>query len=166
MHVQFRMRNQKKETTLRYAATDMESCAMVATVEQLLDQVDQIIYIIEGVTTNVSRNAFTLKYLLSKWANKHSLHSLAQFLNFVLNVKALAGTFNQEKALVVAFSVIVKNSVKVRLRLCRLLPAPALAIMSNLPRPVRTLSWFPLSTQPACNLSCLYANVGFIFPQS
>ena len=30
-------------------------------------------------------------------------------MNSVLNVKALAGSFNQEKALVGAFSVIVKN---------------------------------------------------------
>ena len=33
---------------------------------------------------------------------------LAQCLNSVLNVKALVGAFNQEKALVGAFSVIVK----------------------------------------------------------
>ena len=33
---------------------------------------------------------------------------LAQCLNSVLNVKALVGTFNQEKALVGAFSVIVQ----------------------------------------------------------
>ena len=34
---------------------------------------------------------------------------LALCLNSVLNVKALVGTFNQEKALVGAFSVIVKT---------------------------------------------------------
>ena len=47
-----------------------------------------------------------------------------------------------------------------------LLPAPALAIMSNLPRLVRTLSWFPLNTRPACNLLCLHGSVGFVSPQS
>ena len=35
----------------------------------------------------------------------------ARRLNSVLNVKALAGAFNQEKALVGAFSVIVKKFV-------------------------------------------------------
>ena len=35
---------------------------------------------------------------------------LAQCLNSVLNVKALVGAFKQEKALVVAFSVIVKTN--------------------------------------------------------
>ena len=35
---------------------------------------------------------------------------LAWCLNSVLNVKALVGAFNQEKALVEAFSVIVKSS--------------------------------------------------------
>ena len=35
---------------------------------------------------------------------------LAQCLNSVLNVKVLVGAFNQEKALVGAFSVIVKSS--------------------------------------------------------
>ena len=35
----------------------------------------------------------------------------------VLNVKALVGTFNQEKALVGAFSVIVKTSLINRLQL-------------------------------------------------
>ena len=35
---------------------------------------------------------------------------LASCLNSVLNVKALVGAFNQEKALVGAFSVIVKSS--------------------------------------------------------
>ena len=35
---------------------------------------------------------------------------LSECLNSVLNVKALAGAFNQEKALVGAFSVIVKFS--------------------------------------------------------
>ena len=34
---------------------------------------------------------------------------LALCLNSVLNVKALVGTFNQEKALVGAFSLIVKS---------------------------------------------------------
>ena len=34
---------------------------------------------------------------------------LAKCLNSVLNVKALVGAFNQEKALVEAFSVIVKS---------------------------------------------------------
>ena len=45
---------------------------------------------------------------------------LAYCLNSVLNVKALIGAFNQEKALVGAFSVIVKLRVifaKVRLNL-------------------------------------------------
>ena len=37
---------------------------------------------------------------------------LAQCLNSVLNVKALVGAFNQEKALVGAFSVIVKTYCK------------------------------------------------------
>ena len=37
---------------------------------------------------------------------------LAQCLNSVLNVKALVGTFNQEKALVGAFSVIVQPVVE------------------------------------------------------
>ena len=37
---------------------------------------------------------------------------LACFLNSVLNVKALVGAFNQEKALVGAFSVIVKPVVE------------------------------------------------------
>ena len=40
-----------------------------------------------------------------------------QSLNSVLNVKALVGTFNQEKALVGAFSVIVKTSLINRLQL-------------------------------------------------
>ena len=35
---------------------------------------------------------------------------LAKCLNSVLNVKALVGTFNQEKVLVGAFSVIVKTN--------------------------------------------------------
>ena len=35
---------------------------------------------------------------------------LAKCFNSVLNVKALVGAFNQEKALVGAFSVIVKSS--------------------------------------------------------
>ena len=34
---------------------------------------------------------------------------LAWCLNIILNVKVLVGTFNQEKALVGAFSVIVKS---------------------------------------------------------
>ena len=38
-------------------------------------------------------------------------------LNSVLNVKALVGAFNQEKALLGDLSVIVKSSVKVRLKL-------------------------------------------------
>ena len=42
-------------------------------------------------------------YLL--WDNSH----LAKCLNSVLNVKALVGVFNQEKALVGAFSVDVQN---------------------------------------------------------
>ena len=42
-------------------------------------------------------------YLL--WVNA----CIAQCLNSVLNVKALVGTFNQEKALVGAFSMIVKT---------------------------------------------------------
>ena len=43
---------------------------------------------------------------------------LAQCLNnIVLNVRALVGAFNQEKALVGAFSVIVKTSPMVRLQL-------------------------------------------------
>ena len=37
---------------------------------------------------------------------------LAQCLNSVLNVKALAGAFNQKKALVGAFSVIVQQVVE------------------------------------------------------
>ena len=37
--------------------------------------------------------------------------ALAMRLNSVLNVKALTGAFNQEKALVGAFSVIVKKLV-------------------------------------------------------
>ena len=40
------------------------------------------------------------------WVNAH----LAYCINSVLNVKALVSTFNQEKALVGAFSVIVKSS--------------------------------------------------------
>ena len=36
-------------------------------------------------------------------------HGLAYCLDSVLNVKALVGTFNQERALVGAFSVIVKT---------------------------------------------------------
>ena len=40
------------------------------------------------------------------WVNAR----LAECLNSVLNVKALVGAFNQEKALVGAFSVIVKSS--------------------------------------------------------
>ena len=50
------------------------------------------------------------------WANVF----LAECLNSVLNVKALLGVFNQEKALVDAFFVIVKLRVifvKVRLKL-------------------------------------------------
>ena len=47
----------------------------------------------------------------------YSFRSKIPIVNFVFNVKALAGTVNQEKALAGAFSVIVKNSVKVRLRL-------------------------------------------------
>ena len=35
---------------------------------------------------------------------------LRPFENSVLNVKVLVGTFNQEKALVVAFSMIMKSS--------------------------------------------------------
>ena len=42
---------------------------------------------------------------------------LAKCLNSVLNVKALEGTFNQEKALVGAFSVIDKTLPMVRLQL-------------------------------------------------
>ena len=42
---------------------------------------------------------------------------LAKCLSSVLNVKALEGTFNQEKALVGAFSVIVKTLPMIRLQL-------------------------------------------------
>ena len=43
----------------------------------------------------------------------HGVNShLAQCLNSVLNVKALEGAFNQEKALVEAFSVIVQPVVE------------------------------------------------------
>ena len=48
---------------------------------------------------------------------------LAQCLNIVLNVKALVGAFNQEKALVGAFSVIVQ--------LHRLIVYTALFIMAK-----------------------------------
>jgi len=52
-------------------------------------------------------------------------------------VKALAGTFNQEKGLLRDCEKFGKGSFEALF--CRLLPAPALAIRSNLPRPVRTL---------------------------
>ena len=42
--------------------------------------------------------------LLTPWVNARIVHCL----NRVLNVKALVGAFNQEKALVGAFSVIIK----------------------------------------------------------
>ena len=41
---------------------------------------------------------------------------LAQFLNSVVNVKGLVGAFNQEKALVGAFSVIVLHHRLIDLR--------------------------------------------------
>ena len=56
---------------------------------------------------------------------------IASRLNSVLNVKALVGTFNQEKALVGAFSVIVKTGVEPMDRFAALLktttmiPSPA-----------------------------------------
>ena len=46
-------------------------------------------------------------YLL--WGQQHHPLSIVSF-NSVLNVKALVGAFNQEKALAGAFSVIVKSS--------------------------------------------------------
>ena len=42
---------------------------------------------------------------------------MGQCLNSVINVKALVGYFNQEKALVGTFSVIVKSSTINRLQL-------------------------------------------------
>ena len=48
----------------------------------------------------------------------HDLNAcLAECLNNFLNVKKLVGAFNQENALVGAFSVIVKSSPMVRLQL-------------------------------------------------
>ena len=47
----------------------------------------------------------------------------------VLKVKTLVGAFNQEKALVEAFSVIVKPSHNLRLKLCR----PLVPNKTNLP---------------------------------
>ena len=54
-----------------------------------------------------------------------ALASQFQCLNSVLNVKALAGAFNQEKALVGAFSVIVQPVVEPMERFAALIsPAP------------------------------------------
>ena len=47
------------------------------------------------------------------WVNAH----IAQCLNSVFNVKALAGAFNQEKALVGAFSVITNLRMDLGLKL-------------------------------------------------
>ena len=52
--------------------------------------------------TNPSASQF---HIYIPWFNAH----LAYCLNSALNVKALVGAFNQEKALVGAFSVIVKT---------------------------------------------------------
>ena len=43
------------------------------------------------------------------------MYSLAEFLNSVLNVKAVVAAFNQEKALVGAFSVITNFRIRMQL---------------------------------------------------
>ena len=50
------------------------------------------------------------KGLLAQYVPYDNCVRLALCLNSILNVKALVGAFNQEKALVGAFSMIVKSS--------------------------------------------------------
>ena len=58
----------------------------------------------------MSVNPWTVDVKLGPDAKVIRVGWLAWCLNSVLNLKALVGAFNQEKALVGAFSVIVKTS--------------------------------------------------------